>query len=209
MNNQDKLQMKKLQLGPFGTNCYTVTCTDSKETFIIDPADFDNSLMNEIEKNNTIKILLTHNHFDHIQGLKKTKDLTNAPVCAHSLDAANLGLKPDIELKDGDILKLGNFNMNVIFTPGHTPGSICFHINNWLFAGDTIFPGGPGKTANPKAFNEIIKSIEEKIFALPPETMLYPGHGDNITVKESKQEYSIFQKREKIPNLCGDVLWES
>jgi glyoxylase-like metal-dependent hydrolase (beta-lactamase superfamily II) len=95
----------------------------------------------------------------------------------------------------------------VLHTPGHSPGSICFLTGNILLAGDTIFPGGPGKTGSPDDFREIIHSLEQKIFVLPDDTKIFPGHGEPTTVKDAKQEYAVFSGKSHNPDLYGDVLW--
>jgi glyoxylase-like metal-dependent hydrolase (beta-lactamase superfamily II) len=94
-------------------------------------------------------------------------------------------------------------------TPGHTPGSLCFRTGRYLISGDTIFPGGPGKTGSPAAFQEILKSITDKILPLDDDTLVYPGHGEKTVLKKEKEEFAIFSSRPHPPNLCGDVLWLS
>ncbi len=112
-------------------------------------------------------------------------------------------------LKDGDMITLGNLKIAVLHTPGHTPGSLCFKIIKYLIAGDTIFPGGPGKTWSPEDFKKIIASITGKILTLPDDTAIYPGHGDSTTVKKSKEEYAAFASRQHPDDLYGDILWLS
>jgi len=97
----------------------------------------------------------------------------------------------------------------VLHTPGHTPGSLCLLSGKHLFSGDTLFPGGPGKTGNPAAFEQIINSITEKLFILPDETLVYPGHGEDTVLGKEKQEFAVFSSRPRTPGLCGDVLWLS
>jgi len=102
---------------------------------------------------------------------------------------------------------VGKVKIKVIYTPGHTPGSVCFLIQDHLFAGDTLFPGGPGRTDSPEDFQLILKSINEKLFGLPDETQVYPGHGEFTTIGKEKTEYSVFLSRKHEPGLCGDVSW--
>ena len=110
-------------------------------------------------------------------------------------------------LKDGDYLKMGKFEIKVIHTSGHTPGSLCFRVGEYMFVGDTIFPGGPGRTETPDDFQQILKSITEKIFRLPDETILFPGHGDSTTVKKAKEEYAVFASRHHGTDIYGNVTW--
>jgi glyoxylase-like metal-dependent hydrolase (beta-lactamase superfamily II) len=116
-------------------------------------------------------------------------------------------VKPDILLNDGDILSLGNLEIRVIHTPGHTSGGLCFYTGNYLLAGDTIFKDGPGRTNSPAALTQIIESITQKIFPLPDETQIFPGHGDATVLKEEKDKYAVFASKPHDPKLCGDIVW--
>jgi hydroxyacylglutathione hydrolase len=99
--------------------------------------------------------------------------------------------------------------VDVLHTPGHTPGSLCFKIGRYLFVGDTIFPGGPGHTDTPDDFRKILASITGKIFTLPGNTLILPGHGDGTTVRKAREEYAVFASHPHIEELSGDVLWIS
>jgi len=100
-------------------------------------------------------------------------------------------------------------SLRVLHTPGHTPGSLCLLFGKHLFSGDTLFPGGPGKTGTPAAFEQIVNSITEKLFVLPDETLVYPGHGEDTILGKEKQAFAVFSSRPSNPGLCGDVLWLS
>jgi glyoxylase-like metal-dependent hydrolase (beta-lactamase superfamily II) len=110
-------------------------------------------------------------------------------------------------LRDGDTVDFGKIQVAVWHTPGHTPGSLCFRTGNYLLSGDTLFPGGPGKTRTPADFAQIVKSITEKIFTLDGSTQVYSGHGEPTILKKEKDEFRIFSSRPHRPDLCGDVLW--
>ena len=139
-----------------------------------------------------------------LEGLKST---LNVPVAAHADDAANLPVRPDLLLKDGDVISVGDMQLTVLHTPGHTPGSISFLTGNYLIAGDTIFPDGPGKTWSPADFKRILESLTLKIFVLPDETQVFPGHGEATVVKREKRLFEEFSARPHDPDTCGDVLW--
>jgi glyoxylase-like metal-dependent hydrolase (beta-lactamase superfamily II) len=102
---------------------------------------------------------------------------------------------------------LDKIKIEVIHTPGHTPGSVCFRIEDYLISGDTIFPGGPGRTETPEDFQQILKSLREKIFLLPDKTKIYPGHGTDTVLKREKAAYTGFLRRPHDAELCGDVVW--
>ena len=125
------------------------------------------------------------------------------------MNIENLVDSPELLLSDGDTISFGNLKLEVLHTPGHTPGSLCFKVGRYLISGDTIFPGGPGKTRSPDNLREIIKSITEKIFVLPEDTPIYPGHGGSTVLKKEKDEFAVFSSRSHNPDLCGDVLWLS
>jgi len=110
-------------------------------------------------------------------------------------------------LNEGDVLWLGELEFTILHTPGHTPGSLCFRVGRYLLSGDTIFPGGPGKTSSSDDFRQIIKSITKKIFVLPDDTRIYPGHGDSTVLRKEKDEFAVFVSRPHARDLHGDVLW--
>ena len=97
----------------------------------------------------------------------------------------------------------------VIHTPGHTPGSCCFLVGRHLISGDTLFPGGPGRTSGPQELQQTIASITGSLYTLPDDTIVLPGHGDDTTIGRSRQEYDVFTSRSHPADLHGDVLWES
>jgi hydroxyacylglutathione hydrolase len=97
--------------------------------------------------------------------------------------------------------------VRVIHTPGHTPGSICLLVGGALLTGDTLFPGGPGRTRDPQALAQLIDSITTRLHVLPPETLVLPGHGDTTTIGVSREEYAVFASKSHQADLAGDVLW--
>jgi glyoxylase-like metal-dependent hydrolase (beta-lactamase superfamily II) len=144
---------------------------------------------------------------DHLGALSELKSSLGIPVAVHPLDAGSLPLKPEMLLGDGDTVSFGKIELRVLHTPGHTPGSLCFLTGKYLISGDTLFPGGPGKTGSPANLRQIIESITDKIFCLPEDTQVHPGHGDSTILKKEKEEFALFSSRPHDPNLCGDVLW--
>ena len=205
----DAIQIERLELGPFGTNAYIVTCRKMRDSALIDAPAEANIIIDKLKNTNPKYILLTHNHMDHISALAQLRAGLKVPLAAHALDAGNLTSPPEILLSDGNVVSLGNLKFEVLHTPGHTQGSLCFRAGRYLISGDTIFPGGPGKTRSPAAFKQIIESITRKILVLPDDTQIYPGHGDSTVLKKEKDEFTIFSSRPHNPDLCGDVLWLS
>lgn len=194
-----------LPSGPFETNCYVVDCNDGK-AIIIDPApDSFLKIKDTLQEHRLtpIAILLTHSHWDHIADVSKVKKNYSIPVYIHPRDKDNLinpgsdglpcwiliqGVTPDYLFKENEKLSFNSIECQVIETPGHTPGGVCFYFptENVLISGDTLFQGTIGNlsfaTAQP---NEMWPSLK-KLSLLPPKTIVYPGHGPTTTIgKES------------------------
>ena len=203
------LRIERLELGPFGTNAYIVTCRRTRDSVLIDAPAEPNTIKEKLKNTIPQYILLTHNHIDHIGALTQLRAELKVPLAAHNSDTKNLAPPPEILLNDGDTVRLGDLKFTVLHTPGHTPGSLCFMVGHYLISGDTIFPGGPGRTGSPNDFKQIIRSITEKVFALPDDTQIYPGHGNSSVLKNEKEEFAVFTSRTHEPNLCGEVLWLS
>ena len=205
----DSLQIDKLTLGPFETNSYILICPSTADSVVVDaPAEAD-KILRRLKGTKPRYILMTHTHMDHIGALSELKSKLGVPVAVHPLDVKNLSFRPEILIGDGNIVSFGDIELKVLHTPGHTPGSACFSTGRYLISGDTIFPGGPGKTLSSENFRQIVDSITSKIFLLPEDTQIYPGHGDSTILKKEKAEFAIFSSRPHDPGLCGDVLWLS
>lgn len=203
------LRINKLMVGAFDNNCYVITCQLTGESVVVDaPADAPR-ILEGVKGTHPQFILITHTHMDHLGALSELKTSLGIPVAVHPLEAKSLPSPPEILLTDGDTVSFGKIQLKVLHTPGHTPGSVCFITGKYLISGDTLFPGGPGKTRSPGGLQQIIESIEAKIFCLPEDTQIYPGHGDSTVLKKEKEEFDLFSSRPHDPNLCGDVLWLS
>ena len=205
----DRILIEKLELGPFGTNGYILICRNTNESVVVDAPAEAAKILQLLKQTSPKFILITHNHMDHTGALAELKATLNLPVAAHADDAGRLPVAADQFLNDGDLISFGDIKLSVLHTPGHTPGSICFLTGNYLIAGDTIFPDGPGKTGSPADFKRIVESVTEKIFVLPDNIQIYPGHGNSTIVEKERRAFEAFSARPHEPNLCGDVLWSS
>lgn len=193
-------------VGPLETNCYVVFCPDTKECAIIDPgaeAERIVSVINSLALK-PVMILNTHGHVDHTGANVEIKERYNIPILLHEADlplleesiqlefGLMLGAKPtpnpDRLLTDQDEIKIGNFSLKVIHTPGHTPGSVCFYTEGTLFSGDTLFCGGVGRTDLPGgSWKELARSLKTKIMTLPDTTVVLPGHGPKTTIGDERE----------------------
>jgi glyoxylase-like metal-dependent hydrolase (beta-lactamase superfamily II) len=207
MSPQELQVVKVGPLGPFNNNAYLVVDPTTKQSIIVDAPPEGEKVLEAAQGTRVSRIIVTHRHGDHWATIDALKSATGAPVYCHEADREPHADKVDGTLADGDAIALGGGRLLVVHTPGHTPGSICLLTGRVLIAGDTLFPGGPGHSDRPEDLQQEIRSIVERLFALPDETAVYPGHGDDTTIGRSKQEYAAFAAREHPPDLCGDVLW--
>jgi len=163
-------------------NGYVLSCTSTKEAVVIDPG-LPVDRLAEQAKGLTVKyILATHGHPGHVGGKDDLKELTGGQTAIHSADAKQFLRSADRYLLDGDELEFGEFKLTVMYTPGHTPGSVCFVIANHAFVGDTLLAGGIGKQTPETDLRRQMVSIGTKLLRLPPTTALYPGHGPATTI---------------------------
>jgi hydroxyacylglutathione hydrolase len=189
------MEIEQIKVGFMAVFCYLVACRRTKEALFIDPAGNEEELAERIGKKGLqLKYIVnTHGHGDHTCGNKAMKALTGAKILMHEIDdrvfnspqgqamSRSWGFEPsppaDITLKDGDFITVGDVSLEVIHTPGHSPGGICLLGDGNLFTGDTLFVGGIGRTDLPgSSTDQFVKSIRERLFILPDETVVWPGH---------------------------------
>jgi glyoxylase-like metal-dependent hydrolase (beta-lactamase superfamily II) len=176
-------EVHSLVVGPMDNNVYVVRCKSTGEAVLIDAANEHDRLLEVCRQLGVRSVIETHGHWDHIQAVPALRD-AGYDVAVTAEDAAMLPSYDSIMEDDAEI-EVGRLRLRTIHTPGHTPGSICFRLEGTplLFSGDTLFPGGPGNTSFTGGdFGTIIRSIEDRLFVLPPETVVLPGHGADTTI---------------------------
>ncbi len=207
-HNEMDLRIYSMEVGSWGNNFYIVADPLRNVAAIIDAAAEAPRILEAVAGMNVLYILTTHGHADHWGALEEVSTaLPHAIVATTPADAGDLPVPTTLMLHDGDTLQIGTAPLRVITTPGHTPGSACFITGRHLFTGDTLFPGGPGRTGSPENLRQEITSITTKLYVRPDETIVYPGHGAGTTIGESKAEYAMFAGRTHPDDLHGDVLW--
>jgi glyoxylase-like metal-dependent hydrolase (beta-lactamase superfamily II) len=186
--------VRKIRVGEMENNSYVLECPETHAALLVDACFEPDSLVAGVEGATVVAIVQTHGHADHVQALAELKRRLGVDVLAHPGD--RYPVIPDRELGDGDVVDFGRRSATVLHTPGHTPGSICLVAGGHLISGDTLFPGGPGNTSgNPRAFAEIMDSLERKLFVLPDDTVVYPGHGEDTTIAAERPHLRQWRER--------------
>ena len=207
-----KSNLQLAVVGTMQTNCYLLSNTETKETLVVDPGDRGDRIAAYClqEELRPVAILLTHGHFDHISGVKAIRDAFRLPVYAAEAEEAllaepgwnlsakfqgySVSLVPDVFLEDGEEFSLAGFQIKAILTPGHTGGGMSYYLpeEGIVFSGDTLFRHTYGRTDLPtSSFDELKHSLREKLFKLPEDTEVLPGHGNATTIKEEKRRNPV------------------
>ena len=179
----EQAEVHKVVVGPMDNNVFVLRCRQTGEALLIDAANEHERLLDLCRALDVRQVIETHGHWDHIQAVPELRD-AGYSVHVTAEDAAMLPSYDEI-LEDDSVIEVGRLRLHTIHTPGHTPGSMSFRLEGspLLFSGDTLFPGGPGNTSFEGGdFDTIIASIDRRLFTLPPETLVLPGHGDDTTI---------------------------
>jgi glyoxylase-like metal-dependent hydrolase (beta-lactamase superfamily II) len=202
-------QIIKLAVDPeMHNNCYLLRCTDTGDQVLIDAADEAHRLLELVGDGGLRAVVTTHQHWDHHRALAEVVAGTGATVIAGAPDADAIaeqtGVTVDQRVGEDDRIAVGTCSLIVIPVAGHTPGSICLLYDDssggsgrpHLFTGDSLFPGGPGRTTNPEDFTSVMDDLETRVFAaLPDETWFYPGHGNDSTLGVERPHLAEWRER--------------
>jgi glyoxylase-like metal-dependent hydrolase (beta-lactamase superfamily II) len=178
-----RAEIHRVVVGPYDNNVFVLRCRETGDAVLLDAANEHELLLDLCRRLGVRRVLETHGHADHIQAVPAVRD-AGYRVGVTADDAAMLPSYDDV-LEDDSVIEVGRLRLSTLHTPGHTPGSMCFLLEGSpiLFSGDTLFPGGPGNTfGSDAAFDQIIEQIDRRLFTLPPDTLVLPGHGLDTTI---------------------------
>jgi glyoxylase-like metal-dependent hydrolase (beta-lactamase superfamily II) len=179
----DGAEVHKVVVGPMDNNVFVLSCTGTGAAVLVDAANEAERLLGMAKDLGVGQVLTTHGHWDHIQAVPQVREAGYRVA----ISAGDAGMLPgyDDVLEDDATIEVGQLKLRTILTPGHTPGSMCFRLEGQplLFSGDTLFPGGPGNTSLPGGnFDQIVESIDRRLFSLPGDLLVLPGHGLDTTL---------------------------
>jgi len=202
----DRLVVHQMSVGPLQVNCFIASCSKTKEAVVIDPGEEGERILHVAEKEDLKirKVVNTHGHFDHIGANLHIVEKTGAELMIHADDlpllqnarnhaevyglSVNASPEPDRLLEQGDTFQVGELSFRVFHVPGHSPGGICLLTEGHLFVGDVLFSGSIGRTDLPGGdFDSLVEGVRERLFALPGETIVHPGHGPDTTIGRERQ----------------------
>jgi glyoxylase-like metal-dependent hydrolase (beta-lactamase superfamily II) len=195
------LTITKLSVGPMDNNAYLLECTDTGDLLLVDAANEADRLLALLDGRPLAGVVTTHRHGDHWQGLDAVVTSTGARTYAGKDDVDGIPVSTDEPLDDGAVVTVGSAQLRVVSLVGHTPGSVALVYDDpaghaHLFTGDSLFPGGVGKTAGPAEFTSLLNDVEEKIFGqLLDDTWFYPGHGDDSTLGAQRPSIAEWRAR--------------
>lgn len=190
----DDLIVRKIEVGSMENNTYILECPETHEALLVDACFEADQLLGAADGAHVVGIVQTHGHMDHVQALAELKERLDVPVYAHPAESYPIDI--DVTLADGDEIAFGQRRVQVLHTPGHTLGGVCLLSGKHLISGDTLFPGGPGNTwGDEQAFAQIIEAVETKLFTLPDDTVVYPGHGRDTTIGAERPHLEEWKAR--------------
>jgi glyoxylase-like metal-dependent hydrolase (beta-lactamase superfamily II) len=196
------LTISKVAVSEMANNAYLLRCTATGEGLLVDAAAEPGVLRALVADTELRTVVTTHGHWDHHRALPDVVAETGAQTVAHRADAADLPVAVDRTVEHGDTVTVGEQTLEVVHLRGHTPGSIALvwrgpgEAGTHVFTGDSLFPGGPGRTTNPTDFTSLMDDLEEKVFGrLPDETWFYPGHGDDSVLGSERPSLGEWRER--------------
>ncbi|HBY98587.1 MAG: MBL fold metallo-hydrolase [Ardenticatenaceae bacterium] len=195
-----------LPVGDWQANCYFVG-VPTGEALLLDPGAEAEHLLAWLGERRPGFIVLTHADPDHVGALDAVAEALGSPVWAHPAAQARVQRRLDRTLAHGERVQVGPVEFEVRHVPGHSPDGIALIGAGRCFSGDSLFPGGPGRTPDPEAFLTLLAAIERELLPLDPATVVYPGHGAGTTIRTAREEVAGFRRRWHGEPISGDVTW--
>jgi glyoxylase-like metal-dependent hydrolase (beta-lactamase superfamily II) len=189
------VRVRKICVGPLENNAYVVACARTGEAVVVDAAAEPDGLIAACEDLDVKAVLTTHGHADHVGAAAAVCGTLDVPFRIHRADAHAAGISPFSAIAPGEAIDVGALRIEAIHTPGHTRGSLCFAVRDLVFTGDTMFPGGPGATAGPTEFAAVMTSLRSRLFTLPDDTLVLPGHGLDTTIGAERPSLPEWERR--------------
>jgi glyoxylase-like metal-dependent hydrolase (beta-lactamase superfamily II) len=195
-------------MGPYGNNAYIVRDVQAGASLLVDMPLEEGPLLDAIAAEGGVqRVIATHWHPDHWATYDAVRAATGAPVHVGAVEVNIPEERIDGRLDDGAEVRVGSVRVDVLLTPGHTPGSISLRVGDAVISGDTLFKGGPGKTFAAGDLDTIVASIQARLLPLPPETVVFPGHGVDTTIESARRGFAAYARSPKPTGFFGDVEW--
>ncbi|MDA8139016.1 MAG: MBL fold metallo-hydrolase [Desulfobacteraceae bacterium] len=201
------MEIRFQAVGPYAMNAYVLICPATRQSVLIDPGAEPEALAKLLAGTTPVAILVTHAHPDHIGALDAMRGQLKVPIMAHGGNRFELPV--DRRINDGELIDVGQSQLRVYHTPGHTRDQVSYRVQNGRIAvvGDTIFDGGPGKTWSAQDFQTTLGTLRKVILAWPDDTVCYPGHGASFRLGDIRGAVERFLAKDH-GQFCGDATWE-
>ena len=194
-HENEQVRIRKAEVGGFGNNTYVVACAKTGASVIVDAAADASRVLETAAGTEPVAVITTHGHADHVGAATEVASRLSVPIALHPDDWKICPIDPDVELAPGPYA-IGAAVVEIVHTPGHTPGSIGIITDGAVITGDTLFPGGPGATRFPYSdFDQIMDSLEREYFSLPDSTIVMPGHGLDTTIGTERPALPEWRER--------------
>ena len=203
------VELRTRMVGPWSLNSYALVCPVTKESVLIDPGAEPDALEEMLRGTTPRAIMLTHTHLDHTGALAEMRTRLKVPLMLHPGPHVNdVEINADRDFEDGDLIALGEYQLRIYFTPGHTADEICIAVEQdpRVIVGDTIFEGGPGKSWSAEDFQTTLKTLREVILRWPDDTVCYPGHGPSFRIGNIRRDIEAFVGKDH-GEFFGDATW--